>query len=93
MIDRFGIAGHRISRWTAIPAERVKQLSSRFERVLIIADIEGSSGCWNHRTSSFMSREWSRACVEMTRDVDAVVRALFSSGVEHILINDFHRTG
>ena len=40
-----------------------------------------------------MTREWSRACVEMTRDVDAVVRVLFSSGVEHILIKDFHRTG
>ena len=29
----------------------------------------------------------------MTRDVNAVVRALFSSGVEHISIKDFHRTG
>jgi len=40
-----------------------------------------------------MTREWSRACVEMTRDVNAVVQALFNSGVEHIQIKDFHRTG
>ena len=50
-------------------------MSGRFERILIIADIEGSSGCWNRRASSFMTREWSRACVEMTRDVNAVVQA------------------
>ena len=68
-------------------------MSGRFERILIIADIEGSSGCWNRRASSFMTREWSRACVEMTRDVNAVVQALFNSGVEHIQIKDFHRTG
>ena len=40
-----------------------------------------------------MTRAWSRGCVEMTRDVNAVVQALFSSGVEHIQIKDFHRTG
>ncbi len=40
-----------------------------------------------------MTRDWSRACVEMTRDVNAVVQALFNSGVEHIQIKDFHRTG
>lgn len=40
-----------------------------------------------------MTREWSRACLEMTLDVDAVVRALFASGVQQIRIKDFHRTG
>ena len=59
----------------------------------MIADIEGSSGCWNHRASSFMTRDWARASVEMTRDVNVVVQALFNSGVEHIQIKDFHRTG
>jgi D-aminopeptidase len=68
-------------------------LSRRFKRILIIVDIEGSSGCWNHRAASFMTREWSRACLEMTRDVNAVVQALFASGVEHVRIKDFHRTG
>ena len=60
---------------------------------MIIADIEGSSGCWSYRGSSFMTQDWARACLEMTRDVQAVVRALFDSGVEHIRIKDFHRTG
>jgi D-aminopeptidase len=40
-----------------------------------------------------MTRDWSRACVEMTRDVNAVVQALFNCEVEHIQIKDFHRTG
>ena len=40
-----------------------------------------------------MTRDWSRACVEMTRDVNTVVKALLNSGVEHIQIKDFHRTG
>ena len=40
-----------------------------------------------------MTREWPRACLEMTLDVDAVVRALFAAGVEQIRIKDFHRTG
>jgi D-amino peptidase len=39
-----------------------------------------------------MTRDWARACVEMTRDVNAVVQALFASGVEYIRIKDFHRT-
>lgn len=68
-------------------------MAGQIKRILIIADIEGSSGCWNRRHSSFLTREWARACLEMTRDVNAVVQALFNSGVEHILIKDFHRTG
>ena len=59
---------------------------------MIIADIEGSSGCWSYRGSSFMTKDWARACLEMTRDVQAVVQALFDSGVETIRIKDFHRT-
>jgi hypothetical protein len=68
-------------------------LGRRFKRILIIADIEGSSGCWNYRASSFMTPEWARACVEMSRDVSVVVKALLDAGVEHISIKDFHRTG
>ena len=68
-------------------------MSKRFSRILIIADIEGSSGCWNYRASSFMTSEWGRACVAMTRDVNAVVTGLFESGVEHVRVKDFHRTG
>jgi D-amino peptidase len=66
---------------------------SKIHNVLIIADIEGSSGCWDYRASSFMTPQWARACVAMTQDVSAVVDALFKDGVEHITVKDFHRTG
>jgi len=66
---------------------------SKIKNVLIIADIEGSSGCWDYRASSLMTLEWARACVAMTHDIRAVVDALFKDGVEHIAVKDFHRTG
>lgn len=62
-------------------------------RVFIIADIEGSSGCWDHAGSAFGTDEWARACVGMTKDVDAVARALFAAGVSSVTVKDFHRTG
>ena len=68
-------------------------MRTRYRRILIIADIEGSSGCWNYRASSFMTREWGRACTAMSLDLNAVVTALFEFGVEHVLVKDFHRTG
>jgi D-amino peptidase len=63
------------------------------DSVLIIADIEGSSGCWSYRASAFKTNEWVEACVEMTRDVAAVVHALFENGVHRVIVKDFHRTG
>ena len=63
------------------------------KQVLIIADIEGSSGCRDYRASSFLTPEWARACLAMTLDVGCVVDALLKAGVEHIRIKDFHRTG
>ena len=68
-------------------------MSGRFKRILIIADIEGTSGCWSYRGAAFMTKDWARACLDMTRDVAAVVQALFDNGVETIRIKDFHRTG
>jgi D-aminopeptidase len=68
-------------------------MTTRFDNILIIADIEGSSGCWDYRASSFMTEEWGRACVEMSLDVNTVVRALFDAGVKHVTVKDFHRTG
>lgn len=62
------------------------------KNVLIIADIEGSSGCGSYRASSFMTPEWAKACVEMSLDIDAAVRALFDAGVEKVTVQDFHRT-
>ena len=68
-------------------------MTDRYKRILIIADIEGSSGCWSYRASSFRTKEWARACLGMTRDVNAVVQALADGGVEYIRVKDFHRTG
>jgi D-aminopeptidase len=64
-----------------------------FRRVLIIADMEGSSGCWSYAASALLKPEWALACADMTRDVGAVVQALFVKGVEEIIVKDFHRTG
>lgn len=60
--------------------------------ILILADIEGSSGCGSYRASSFLTRPWAHACAAMSRDVDAVVRALFAAGVARVTVKDFHRT-
>ena len=68
-------------------------MQNPFSHVLIIADLEGSSGCWSYTASSFLTDEWCRACLEMSRDVSAVVSALFEAGVKTITIKDFHRTG
>jgi len=67
--------------------------ASAFKRILIIADIEGSSGCWSYAASSFMTEDWVPACIGMSRDVDAVVRSLFAAGTEEVTVKDFHRTG
>lgn len=64
-----------------------------FDSVLIIADIEGSSGCWGYRASAFKTHEWVEACVDMTRDIAVVVRALLDNGVHRVAVKDFHRTG
>lgn len=61
--------------------------------ILIIADIEGSSGCWSRRASEFRTKEWALACFEMSRDINAVAAALFDAGVKSVTIKDFHRTG
>ncbi|MGD9180807.1 MAG: M55 family metallopeptidase [Desulfobacterales bacterium] len=68
-------------------------MDNRLTRLLIIADLEGSSGCWNYTASSFLTDEWFQACLEMSRDVSTVVSALFEAGVKTITIKDFHRTG
>ncbi len=62
------------------------------KHILIISDIEGSSGCWDYDSSAFMNEKWPEACVGMSLDVDAVVKALFNAGVEKVTIKDFHRT-
>ncbi len=61
--------------------------------ILILADIEGSSGCGSYRASSFLTRPWARACAAMSRDVDAVVGGLLDAGIEQVTVKDFHRSG
>ena len=63
-----------------------------YRHILILADIEGSSGCGSYRASSFLTQPWARACAALSRDVDAVVRALFDAGVPRVTVHDFHRT-
>ncbi len=63
------------------------------KNILIISDIEGSSGCWDYESSSFLKEKWAEACIEMSRDVNAVAEALFRRGAEKIIVKDFHRTG
>jgi D-aminopeptidase len=64
-----------------------------YSHILIIADLEGSSGCWSYTASAFLTDEWCQACLEMSRDVNRVVSALFDAGVKKVTIKDFHRTG
>ena len=66
---------------------------SKIRNILIVADNEGSSGCWDQRSASFMTPQWARACVAMSLDVAAVVDSLLDAGVEQITVKDFHRTG
>ena len=68
-------------------------MTQNIKNILMIADIEGSSGCWGYEASSFMTEPWCHACVEMSRDVNAVGQAFFNAGVERIRVKDFHRTG
>lgn len=64
-----------------------------FKHLLIIADIEGSTGCPDYAASAFLTPGWPAACLAMTQDVQAVTTALFKAGVPRITIHDFHRTG
>jgi len=78
---------HRTRSSTNRSADR-----SDCRHILILADIEGSSGCGSYAASSFFTRPWARACEAMSRDVDAVVQALFHAGVQKVTVQDFHRT-
>ncbi len=70
-----------------------KTKTAHYRHILIIADIEGSSGCWSYEASRFLTKEWAIACKMMSEDIAVVVKALFENGVERVTIKDFHRTG
>ena len=63
------------------------------KHIIIIADIEGSSGCWSDDASAYKTEAWAKACVDMSLDIDAVACALFDAGVQAVTIKDFHRSG
>jgi D-amino peptidase len=79
--------------WPACDACGNNRFAMQHRKVLIIADLEGSSGCWSYRASAFMTPEWAEACIGMTRDVNRVAAALLENGVEQVTVKDFHRTG
>ena len=60
--------------------------------ILILADIEGSSGCGSYQASRFLTPSWAQACAAMSCDVDAVAGALLDAGVRRVTVHDFHRT-
>lgn len=68
-------------------------MQNPIHNILIIADLEGSSGCWSYAASAFLTDDWCRACLEMSRDLGSVVGALFDAGVKSVIIKDMHRTG
>jgi D-amino peptidase len=67
-------------------------MQSSINNILIITDLEGSSGCWSDAASAFLTDDWCQACLEMSRDIGGVVSALFDAGVKTVTIKDFHRT-
>jgi len=65
----------------------------QYKKILIIADIEGSSGCFDYASASFMGKGWPRACLEMSLYINAIVVVLFDAGVRQVYVKYFHRTG
>lgn len=62
-------------------------------KILILADIEGSTACRRREDAQLFNDGWVRACVGLTRDLNAVCGGLLQAGATHIRIKDFHRTG
>lgn len=61
--------------------------------VLILADIEGSTGCLQREDAQLFNTGWARACHELSQDLNVLCRSLKSAGASRIRIKDFHRTG
>ena len=59
----------------------------------IVADLEGSTGAWTKAHTLLGTPEWQEARVELTRDINTVIEALFARGVKGVVVKDFHRTG
>ena len=61
--------------------------------ILVLADMEGSSLCFDRDGAGFLTLAWVNACAGMSADAASVVSALFDAGVERVTVKDFHRTG
>ena len=61
--------------------------------ILILADIEGSTGCNRREDAQLFNDGWIRACRELSRDLNALCKELKKAGAGRIRIKDFHRTG
>ncbi|MCG8616839.1 MAG: M55 family metallopeptidase [Desulfobacterales bacterium] len=67
-------------------------ISRTRKRILIISDIEGSSGCTTREAAKFMGKGWPHACLDMTRDVNRLTTGLLEAGADQVVVQDFHRT-
>lgn len=61
--------------------------------VLILADIEGSTGCSCVEDSRLFNDGWVKACVAMSKDIACISTHLRDAGAGRIRVKDFHRTG
>jgi len=59
----------------------------------VVADLEGSTGAWTKAHTLLGTPEWQKARLELTRDINVVVEALFEMAVKGVVVKDFHRTG
>jgi D-aminopeptidase len=59
----------------------------------VVADLEGSTGAWTKAHTLSGTPEWQEARLELTKDVNVAVEALFEMGVKGVVVKDFHRTG
>jgi D-amino peptidase len=66
--------------------------AGRGTSVYVLADLEGSSGCWDRKASEFRTRAWANACRELSLDLDAAVKACLAAGARAVTVRDFHRT-
>ncbi len=62
-------------------------------KILILADIEGSTNCLRREDAQLFNDGWVRACVGLTLDLNEICSSLLQAGARHIRIKDFHRTG
>ena len=61
--------------------------------ILILADIEGATGCTCREDAQLFNDGWVKACRELSQDLNILCKELKKAGADRIRIKDFHRTG